>query len=642
MPLITLLNGKKCYFKHPISSLDIARNISPSLSQVCIAARVNDQLFDINTLIQFDSKLKLITVQDVEGLNIIRNSCSHLLGYAIKQLWPHTKMAISSVINNGFYYDVDIDHTLSEEDLKILEKRMYILVNKKYSLVKKNVTWKEARKIFITRNEIYKVEILDNDISCNHCPNLYYHEEYVDICHGPHVPNIRFCHYFKLQKVSGVYWRGNNKNKMLQRIYGTAWASKKELNIYLQQLIESDKRDHRKLAKQLNLYHMQKSAPGMVFWHNDGLIIFQTLKKFIRVKLKEHQYQEVKSPFMMDRILWEKTGHWENYKDAIFTTVSENREYCIKPMNCPGHIQIFKQGLKSYRDLPLRMGEFGSCHRNEPSGSLHGLMRLRNFTQDDAHIFCTEEQIRNEINLCIHMIYDIYSIFGFKKITVKLSTRPKKHICTDDMWTRAENDLSFVLTQNNITFEYQPGEGAFYGPKIEFTLYDCLDRAWQCGTIQLDFFLPSRLGAFYINENNKHIAPIMIHRAILGSIERFIGILTEEYSGYYPTWIAPTQVVVINITDHQSIYVKNITNILHDAGIRVKSDLRNEKISFKIREHTLHRIPYIFICGNKEVETGKVTIRTRYGKNLGCQRLNKILEKLKQEINNRNIHQLEV
>lgn len=503
------------------------------------------------------------------------------------------------------------------------------------------MSWQEARDTFAARGEDYKVAILDENISRDDHPGLYHHEEYVDMCRGPHVPNMRFCHHFKLQKTSGAYWRGDSKNKMLQRIYGTAWGDKKQLNAYLQRLEEAAKRDHRKIGKQLDLYHMQEEAPGMVFWHNDGWTIFRELETFVRMKLKEYQYQEVKGPFMMDRVLWEKTGHWENYAEHMFTTSSENREYCIKPMNCPGHVQIFNQGLKSYRDLPLRMAEFGSCHRNEPSGALHGLMRVRGFTQDDAHIFCTEEQVRDEVNSCIKMVYDMYSTFGFEKIVVKLSTRPEKRIGSDDLWTRAEEDLAAALTENGIPFDYQPGEGAFYGPKIEFTLHDCLDRAWQCGTVQLDFSLPGRLSASYIGENNDRQVPVMIHRAILGSMERFIGILTEEYAGFFPTWLAPVQVVVMNITDSQSDYVQQVTKKLQDAGIRAKADLRNEKIGFKIREHTLRRVPYMLVCGDKEVESGKIAVRTRRGKDLGSLDVNVVVDQLLAEIRSRSLHQLE-
>ena len=641
MPIITLPDGSQRQFAHSVSVMDVAADIGPGLAKACIAGRVNGELVDACELIEADASLAIITAKDEEGLDILRHSCAHLLGHAIKQLWPQTKMAIGPVIDNGFYYDVDLDRTLTDDDLAALEERMLALAAKDYDVIKKKVSWQEARDVFEARGETYKVEILDQNIARDDQPGLYHHEEYVDMCRGPHVPNMRHCHHFKLQKMSGAYWRGDSNNKMLQRIYGTAWADKKQLKGYLQRLEEASKRDHRKIGKQLDLYHMQEEAPGMVFWHNDGWTIFRELETFIRGKLKEYDYQEVKGPFMMDRVLWERSGHWEKYAQAMFTTQSENREYAIKPMNCPGHVQIFNQGLKSYRDLPLRMGEFGSCHRNEPSGSLHGLMRVRGFTQDDAHIFCTEEQVRAEVNECIRMVYDVYGTFGFDKIAVKLSTRPEKRIGTDDMWTRAEEDLAAALTENGIPFEYQPGEGAFYGPKIEFTLHDCLDRAWQCGTVQLDFFLPGRLGASYVGENNDRVVPVMIHRAILGSMERFIGILTEEYAGFYPTWIAPVQVVVMNITDSQSDYVQQLTKKLQDAGIRVKADLRNEKIGFKIREHTLRRVPYMLVCGDKEVESGKVAVRTRRGKDLGSLDVNEVVDKLQKEIRSRSLHQLE-
>ncbi|WP_372772726.1 threonine--tRNA ligase [Pantoea sp. WEP] len=641
MPVITLPDGSQRVFDRPVSVMDIALDIGPGLAKACIAGRVNGELVDAVDPITSDAQVAIITAKDEAGLEIIRHSCAHLLGHAIKQLWPNTKMAIGPVIDNGFYYDVDLDHTLTQEDLELLEKRMHQLAETNYDVVKKKVSWQEARDVFAARGESYKTTILDENISYDDRPGLYHHEEYIDMCRGPHVPNMRFCHHFKLQKISGAYWRGNSDNKMLQRIYGTAWADKKQLAAYLQRLEEAAKRDHRKIGKQLDLYHMQEEAPGMVFWHNDGWTIFRELEVFVRTKLKEYDYQEVKGPFMMDRVLWEKTGHWDNYKEAMFTTSSENREYCIKPMNCPGHVQIFNQGLKSYRDLPLRMAEFGSCHRNEPSGALHGLMRVRGFTQDDAHIFCTEDQVRDEVNSCIRMVYDMYSTFGFEKIVVKLSTRPEKRIGSDEMWDRAEVDLAEALKENNIPFEYQPGEGAFYGPKIEFTLHDCLDRAWQCGTVQLDFSLPKRLDATYVGETNDRQTPVMIHRAILGSMERFIGILTEEFAGFFPSWLAPVQAVVMNITDGQAEYVSELTKKLQNAGIRVKADLRNEKIGFKIREHTLRRVPYMLVCGEKEVEAGKVAVRTRRGKDLGSMDVDVFVEKLQQEIRSRHLHQLE-
>jgi len=651
MPVITLTDGSQRCYDHAVSALDVALDIAPSLAKACVAARINDKLADACDLIETDAQLAIITIKENEALEIIRHSCAHLLGHAIKQLWPDTKMAIGPVIDNGFYYDVDLQHPLTENHLVLLEKRMHDLVSSNYDVIKKKVSWQEARDAFLVRGEDYKILILDENISRDDHPALYHHQEYIDMCRGPHVPNMRFCHHFKLQKISGAYWRGDSKNKMLQRIYGTAWSDKKQLNAYLQKIEEAAKRDHRKIGKQLDLYHMQEEAPGMVFWHHNGWTIFRELESFVLAKLQEYEYQEVKGPLMMDRRLWEKTGHWENYAENMFTTSSENREYCIKPMNCPGHVQIFNQGLKSYRDLPLRMAEFGSCHRNESSGALHGLMRVRAFTQDDAHIFCTEQQVRAEVNNCIAMIYDMYRVFGFEKIVVKLSTRPEKRIGSDEIWTAAENDLAAALTENGITFDWKPGEGAFYGPKIEFTLHDSLDRAWQCGTVQLDFSLPSRLGASYIDENSQRTVPVMIHRAILGSIERFIGILIEEYAGCFPMWLAPVQAVVINITDKHVDYAKKISTALQHEGIRVKTDLRNEKVGLKIREHTLRRVPYMLICGDKEVESGnEVSVRTLgtrtrsgayHSKDLGSCDLDVIIERLLTEIGNRCLHQLE-
>ena len=641
MPIITLPDGSQRQFAHAVSVMDVAADIGPGLAKACIAGRVNGELVDACELIETDASLAIITAKDEEGLDILRHSCAHLLGHAIKQLWPQTKMAIGPVIDNGFYYDIDLDRTLTDEDLAALEERMLALAAKDYDVVKKKVSWQEARDVFEARGETYKVEILDQNIARDDQPGLYHHEEYIDMCRGPHVPNMRHCHHFKLQKMSGAYWRGDSNNKMLQRIYGTAWADKKQLKAYLQRLEEAAKRDHRKIGKQLDLYHMQEEAPGMVFWHNDGWTIFRELETFIRGKLKEYDYQEVKGPFMMDRVLWERSGHWEKYAQAMFTTQSENREYAIKPMNCPGHVQIFNQGLKSYRDLPLRMAEFGSCHRNEPSGSLHGLMRVRGFTQDDAHIFCTEEQIMEEVSACIRMVYDVYGTFGFENIVVKLSTRPEQRIGSDEAWDRAEAALAEALELNGLKYDLQPGEGAFYGPKIEFTLHDCLDRAWQCGTVQLDFALPGRLGATYVGEDNERHIPVMIHRAILGSLERFIGILTEEYAGLFPTWLAPTQAVVMNITDNQADYAVKVAKALNDAGLRAKADLRNEKIGFKIREHTLKRVPFMLVCGDKEVEAGKIAVRTRKGADLGSYPVEELIALLTQEVQTRGQKKVE-
>ncbi|MFM5076783.1 threonine--tRNA ligase [Aeromonas caviae] len=641
MPIITLPDGSQRQFAHAVSVMDVAADIGPGLAKACIAGRVNGELVDACELIEADASLAIITAKDDEGLDILRHSCAHLLGHAIKQLWPQTKMAIGPVIDNGFYYDIDLDRTLTDEDLAALEERMLALAAKDYDVIKKKVSWQEARDVFEARGETYKVEILDQNIARDDQPGLYHHEEYIDMCRGPHVPNMRHCHHFKLQKMSGAYWRGDSNNKMLQRIYGTAWADKKQLKAYLQRLEEAAKRDHRKIGKQLDLYHMQEEAPGMVFWHNDGWTIFRELETFIRGKLKEYDYQEVKGPFMMDRVLWERSGHWEKYAQAMFTTQSENREYAIKPMNCPGHVQIFNQGLKSYRDLPLRMAEFGSCHRNEPSGSLHGLMRVRGFTQDDAHIFCTEEQIMEEVSACIRMVYDVYGTFGFENIVVKLSTRPEQRIGSDEAWDRAEAALAEALELNGLKYDLQPGEGAFYGPKIEFTLHDCLDRAWQCGTVQLDFALPGRLGATYVGEDNERHIPVMIHRAILGSLERFIGILTEEYAGLFPTWLAPTQAVVMNITDNQADYAVKVAKALNDAGLRAKADLRNEKIGFKIREHTLKRVPFMLVCGDKEVEAGKIAVRTRKGADLGSYPVEELIALLTQEVQTRGQKKVE-
>ena len=641
MPIITLPDGSQRQFDHPVSVLEVAQDIGAGLAKATIAGRVNGERRDACDMIEQDATLEIITAKDEDGLEIIRHSCAHLFGHAIKQLFPDVKMAIGPTIENGFYYDIDLDRSLTQEDLDAIEKRMLELAKTNYDVVKKRVTWQEARDTFEKRGEPYKMAILDENIERTATPALYHHLEYIDMCRGPHVPNMRFCQHFKLQKVAGAYWRGDSKNKMLQRIYGTAWADKKQLAEYLTRLEEAAKRDHRKIGKALDLYHMQEEAPGMVFWHNDGWTIFRELETFVRTKLKQYDYQEVKGPFMMDRVLWEKTGHWQNYADLMFTTQSENREYAIKPMNCPGHVQIFNQGLKSYRDLPIRMAEFGSCHRNEPSGSLHGLMRVRGFTQDDAHIFCTEDQIESEVTSCIKMVYDIYSTFGFTNIAVKLSTRPENRIGSDEMWDRAEAGLAAALAHNGLEYEIQEGEGAFYGPKIEFALRDSIGREWQCGTVQLDFALPGRLDATYVAEDNSRKTPVMIHRAILGSIERFIGIITEEYAGFFPAWLAPTQAVVMNITDSQADYVQKVAKQLSDVGLRVKTDLRNEKVGFKIREHTLRRVPYMLVCGDKEIAEGKVAVRTRKGADLGTFTVEEFAEILKNQVRSRELKLLD-
>ena len=632
MPVITLPDGSKRSFDNPVSVLDVANDIGPGLAKATVAGKVNGELVDAVDIIEHDADLQILTVKDEEGLEIVRHSCAHLLGHAIKQLYPDVKMAIGPVIDNGFYYDVDMEHSLTQEDIQQLEKRMLELAKTNYDVVKKTVSWQEARDAFVERHEPYKIEILDENISQDDKPGLYHHEEYVDMCRGPHVPNMKFCHHFKLMKVAGAYWRGNSDNKMLQRVYGTAWADKKQLKAYLTRLEEAEKRDHRKIGKTLDLFHWQEEAPGMVFWHNDGWSIYTELEKYVRDMLRKYSYDEVKGPLMMDRTLWEKSGHWDKYAENMFTTESEKREYAIKPMNCPGHVQIFNQGLKSYRDLPLRMAEFGCCHRNEPSGALHGLMRVRGFTQDDAHIFCTEEQMLDEVCSCIDMIYDAYGTFGFEKIEVKLSTRPEKRVGSDEIWDKAEKALADALHSKNIEFKYLPGEGAFYGPKIEFTLYDCLDRAWQCGTVQADFSMPGRLGSSYVAEDGERKVPVMIHRAVLGSLERFIGILTEEYAGFFPLWLAPKQMVVMNITDNQAEYAQQVVDSLQAQGFRVKTDLRNEKIGFKIREHTLKRVPYMLVVGDKEMEAGKVAVRSRRGEDLGSMPLEDFITLAGEEI----------
>ncbi|QIZ76518.1 threonine--tRNA ligase [Ferrimonas lipolytica] len=643
MPIITLPDGSQRQFDQAVSVMDVARDIGPGLAKSCLAGRVNGELVDACELIENDAELAIITSRDEEGLEFIRHSCAHLIGHAVKQLWPDAKMAIGPTIDNGFYYDIDLEHRLTDEDLVTLEKRMLELAKKNYDVVKKTVSWQEARDAFEARGETYKIEILDENISKDDRPGLYHHEEYIDMCRGPHVPNMRHCHHFKLMSVAGAYWRGNSDNKQLQRIYGTAWADKKQLKAHLNRLAEAAKRDHRKIGKAQDLFHWQEEAPGMVFWHADGWTIYQELENYMRKQLRKFSYEEIRTPLIMDRVMWERSGHWDKYSEMIFATESEKRTYAVKPMNCPGHLQIFKQGLKSYRDLPYRMAEFGLVHRNEPSGSLHGLMRVRSFTQDDAHIFCTEEQILDEVTSCIKMVFDTYKTFGFEQIDIKLSTRPEHRIGADELWDKSEKSLADALEANGLDYELQPGEGAFYGPKIEFTLHDCLDRAWQMGTIQLDFSMPQadRLDVSYVAEDNTRKVPVMIHRAILGSLERFIGVLIEEFAGKLPTWLCPTQVQVMNITDKQADYVREVVEILNNRDIRAKADLRNEKIGFKIREHTLKRVPYLLVCGDQEMENGEIAIRTRNGVDLGKMTIEQFADALTKEVNNRSLNMLE-
>jgi threonyl-tRNA synthetase len=616
MPVITLPDGSQRSFDHPVSVFDVANDIGPGLAKAALAGKVNGKEVDTSYTITDDVDLGIITDRDDDGLEVLRHSCAHLLAQAVKQLFPEAQVTIGPVIDNGFYYDFAYERPFTPEDLAAIEKKMSELSKQDIQVERSVMPRDEAVKFFRDMGEEYKAEIIAS-IPTNEDISLYRQGDFIDLCRGPHVPSTGKLKAFKLMRVSGAYWRGDSNNEMLQRIYGTCWANKKDLKKYLHRLEEAEKRDHRKLGKQQHLFHFQEESPGMVFWHNDGWSIFKTLEAYIRDVLHKYDYQEVKAPQVLDRSLWEKSGHWEKFQDDMFTTESENRTYAVKPMNCPGHILIYNQGLKSYRDLPLRIAEFGSCHRNEPSGALHGLMRVRGFTQDDAHVFCTEDQIQSEVSVLIDMIYQVYADFGFDNIEIKLSTRPEKRVGSDDIWDKAELALAEALKSKEIQYELQPGEGAFYGPKIEFSLRDCLDRVWQCGTVQLDFSMPGRLGAEFVAEDGSKQTPVMIHRAVLGSLERFIGILIEEYAGKFPPWLAPTQAVVMNITDNQSDFAQKVVNSLKNKGFRAKVDLRNEKIGFKIREHTLARVPYLLVVGDREMEQGKVAVRTRAGVDLG-------------------------
>ncbi len=617
MPTITLPDGSQRSFSSPVSLLDVATDIGPSLARATLGGRVNGERRDVSDLITEDADLVLFTDRDEDGLEIIRHSCAHLIGHALKQLWPDAKMAIGPTIENGFYYDIDLDHQLTDGDIESLEARMKELVEQDYDVVKKRVSWDEAYETFKSRNEPYKLEILEQDIARDDRPGLYHHEEYIDLCRGPHVPNMRFCHHFKLMRVSGAYWRGDQNNKQLQRIYGTAWADKKQLRAHLHFLEEAAKRDHRKLGKKHDLFHLQEEAPGMVFWHPNGWSIYTVIEEYMRTLQRDNGYREISTPQVVDRILWEKSGHWDKFREDMFTVESESRDYALKPMNCPCHVQVFNQGLHSYRDLPLRFAEFGSCHRNEPSGTLQGIMRVRGFKQDDAHIFCTEEQVQAEVATFIDLLYAVYADFGFDEVLISLSTRPEQRVGSDGVWDRAELALETALNAKGIPFDLLPGEGAFYGPKVEFSLKDCIGRVWQCGTIQVDFSMPGRLGAQYVAEDGSRQVPVMLHRAILGSFERFIGILIEDCEASFPVWLAPVQAAVLNITDKQAHYVEKVRNSLQEKGFRVISDLRNEKIGFKIRELTIQRIPYLLVAGDTEVESGTLAIRTRTGEDLG-------------------------
>ena len=629
MVAITLPNGDIKQFDGQTSVMEVAQSIGAGLAKATVAGRVNGKLVDACDPISEDASVQIITPKDEEGVEIIRHSTAHLLGHAVKQLYPEVKMVIGPVIEEGFYYDIYSERPFTPEDMEKIEARMTQLINQDYDVIKKMTPRDQVIKVFQDRGETYKLRLIE-DMPNETQMGLYHHQEYVDMCRGPHVPNTRFLKAFKLTKMSGAYWRGDAKNEQLQRIYGTAWADKKDLKAYIQRIEEAEKRDHRKIGKALDLFHMQEEAPGMVFWHPNGWTMWQVLEQYMRKVQKDNGYLEIKTPQIVDRSLWEKSGHWENYGDMMFTTHSEKRDYAIKPMNCPCHVQVFNQGLKSYRDLPLRLAEFGSCHRNEPSGSLHGIMRVRGFTQDDAHIFCSNEQIKQEAQDFIKLTLDVYKDFGFDDVQMKLSTRPEKRVGADELWDLAEKDLADALDNAGLDWQYLPGEGAFYGPKIEFSLKDCLGRVWQCGTLQLDFNLPERLGAEFVNEQGERERPVMLHRAILGSFERFIGMLIEHYAGWMPVWLAPQQVVVMNITDNQAEACQKVAEQLNRAGLRVITDLRNEKIGFKIRERTLERIPYMIVMGDKEVESNQVNVRTREGDNLGVMSIDAFIDLVNQ------------
>ena len=634
MPVIRLPDGSERSFDAPVTVFDVAQSIGAGLARAALAGKVNGALVDTSYLISENADLAIVTDRDADGLEIIRHSTSHLMAYAVKELFPEAQVTIGPVIDNGFYYDFSYKRPFTPEDLEAIEKRMGELARRDIPVSRKVLPRDEAVAYFKGIGEHYKAELIEA-IPQGEDVSLYTEGDFTDLCRGPHVPSTGKLKVFKLMKLAGAYWRGDSKNEMLQRIYGTAWAKKEDLDAYLHLLEEAEKRDHRKLGKQLDFFHMQDEAPGMVFWHPRGWTLWQEVEQYMRARFVEYGYQEVRTPQVMDRALWEKSGHWENYRDNMFTTSSENRDYAVKPMNCPGHVQIFNHGLHSYRDLPLRLAEFGCCHRNEPSGALHGLMRVRGFTQDDAHIFCTEEQIQGEVADFIVMLQKVYEDFGFADVLVKLSTRPEKRVGSDETWDKAEAALAAALQQNGLAFDLQPGEGAFYGPKIEFTLKDSLGRLWQCGTIQLDFNLPVRLGAEYVAEDNSRKPPVMLHRAIVGSMERFLGILIENFAGAMPLWLSPVQAVVMNITDAQAEYVENVVAELKKNGFRAQSDLRNEKINYKIREHSLQKMPYLLVAGEREMQSGQVAVRTRKGEDLGSMPLQTLIEHLRSEVDSK-------
>ncbi len=634
MPVITLPDGSQRSFDHPVSIEEAARAIGPGLAKAALAGRIGDRLLDTSAVLEQDSDLAIITERDEAGLEVIRHSAAHLLAQAVKALFPEAQVTIGPTVEDGFYYDFAYQRPFTTEDLKAIETKMAELAKADYKVERQVMPRDQAVAYFEGIGEKYKAEII-RDIPAGQDLSLYSQGAFTDLCRGPHVPSTGKLKAFKLMKVAGAYWRGDSNNAMLQRIYGTAWPDKKQLKQHLHRLEEAEKRDHRKIGKNLDLFHTQEEAPGMVFWHDNGWRIYVLIQDYIRNKLRQNGYQEVHTPQVIDRSLWEKSGHWEKFRDDMFTTLSEDREFVIKPMNCPAHVQIYNHGLRSYRDLPLRLAEFGSCHRNEPSGTLHGLMRVRNFVQDDAHIFCTEDQILSEVSDFIDLLFEVYRDFGFDEVLIKLSTRPQQRVGADELWDKAEKSLEDALNHKHLEWDLQPGEGAFYGPKIEFSLRDCLNRVWQLGTIQLDFSMPERLGAQYVAEDNAKHVPVMLHRAILGSLERFIGILIEHYAGLLPAWLSPTQAMVMNITDRQLGFVEKVAKQLADQGLRVDTDLRNEKIGFKIREHTLSRIPYLLVIGDREMEQETVAVRTRKGEDLGSLPVAEFVALLQEQVRQR-------
>ena len=635
MPNITLPDGSVKKYNKAVTIANVAKDIGEGLARAALAGKIQDQLVDLSHEIVEDTNLSIITSKSPESLDVIRHSAAHLLAQAVKIIFPDAQVTIGPVIEDGFYYDFSYKRPFTPDDIALIEKKMNELSKQNLEINRKVMKRKAAIDYFSSIGEKYKSEIISS-IPEREEVSLYEQGDFTDLCRGPHVPSTGKIKVFKLMKLAGAYWRGDSKNEMLQRIYGTAWNNKDELKDYLTRLEEAEKRDHRKLGKLLNLFHMQDTSPGMVFWHAKGWSIWLEIENYLRQKFLDYGYDEIKTPTVLDKELWKSSGHWDNYHENMFTTASENREYAVKPMNCPGHVQIFNSNLHSYRDLPLRLAEFGSCHRNEPSGALHGLLRVRGFTQDDAHIFCTEDQIKSEVKDFSKMLYEVYADFGFDDVLVMLSTRPEKRVGTDDIWEKAELALEGALKETGIKYTVQVGEGAFYGPKIEYSLKDSLGRIWQCGTIQLDFNLPERLGAEYIAEDNSRKNPVMLHRAIVGSMERFIGILIEHYAGFMPLWLAPTQVIVLNIADAHGSYAKEVTNALKQNNIRCNSDLRNEKITYKIREHSIQRVPYIIVVGDREKETKQVAVRNQKGEDLGSMALDELVKNLKKEISDKS------